>query len=182
VFATDLYAGGGSWTADAPPLMLTDPAAAAPAGVPFDPRRLVVQHMDGRNLHHPDESFDGLFSCGSIEHFGGREDVARAAAEMARVTKPGGIVTLATEFRVDGPPGLGFEGTVLFTPEMVEDWIVRPSGLRPVDPIDFRVSPRTVSHAYPLREAVQQGIRQVSIALTAEGYTYTSIFLALRKE
>lgn len=183
VFATDMYAGSGSWVADAAPAMLVNPEGVLPQPnpYPFDRRRLVVQHMDGRDLRYPDGSFDGLFSCGSIEHFGNREDIARAAREMARVTKPGGIVTLATEFRIDGPPGDGIPGTVLFSPDMVQDWIVRPSGLQPVDPLDFRVAPATIEHVYPLEEAVHKGIRPISIALSAGGYRFTSIFLALRK-
>ena len=34
----------------------------------------------------------------SIEHFGGHEAAARSMQEMARVTKPGGVVAVATEY------------------------------------------------------------------------------------
>ena len=73
--------------------------------------------------------FDGVFSCGSIEHFGSLENVAQAAREMARVLKPGGILSLATEFRISGPAGLGIPGAILFTRDMIEKHVIAASGL-----------------------------------------------------
>lgn len=181
VFATDLYAAGDVWSADAPTRMLVRPEEIPPHWIKFNLRRLVVQHMNALDLRYEDNSFDGIYSCGSIEHFGTEENIKTAAREMGRVTKPGGIVTLATEYRIDGPDGVGIPGCVLFTPQMIIDWIVRPSGLEPVDPIDFSVEQQTIDHVYPLEEAVQKGIRPISIALSIAGYRYTSIFLALRK-
>ena len=43
-------------------------------------------------LRYPDDTFDGIFSSGSIEHFGDLQDVANAAYEMGRVLKPGGVL------------------------------------------------------------------------------------------
>ncbi len=63
-----------------------------------------MQHIDGRWLRFPDETFDGIYSSGSIEHFGGLDFVANAAFEMGRVLKPGGVLTLSTEFKIAGPP------------------------------------------------------------------------------
>ena len=80
VFATDLYANPNEWTGDAPPTMLTHPASLSP--IPCNPRRLVVQHMDGRNLLYEDEMFDAVYSSSSIEHFGDWEDVSAAAREI----------------------------------------------------------------------------------------------------
>ena len=91
VFATDLYLGG-DWSESASSSMLLNPAIHWPGR--WNKRRLVVQHMDGRELHFEDASLDGVFSSGSIEHFGGYEDVRRSIREMHRVLKPGGWVTL----------------------------------------------------------------------------------------
>jgi SAM-dependent methyltransferase len=183
VFATDLYVTPGAWEKEATPRMLTDPGACVPPWIQWDRRRLVVQHMDGRDLHYPDESFDGVFSNGSIEHFGDLDDVARAAAEMGRVVKRGGVVTLATEFRIAGNNELyGLPNTILFTPRTIQEAIIRPSGLRAVDPIDFHVSAATRELAYPFVEAVEKGGRPVSVALTIGATAWTSIFLTLVKD
>ncbi|HEX3873515.1 MAG TPA: glycosyltransferase, partial [Solirubrobacteraceae bacterium] len=102
VFATDLYLTPGDWGHTATTGMLTDPQRFWAGG--FDRRRLVVQHMDALDLQHPDGAFDGVFSSSSIEHFGDLDDVSRAMDEIHRVLRPGGVVSLSTEFRLDGPP------------------------------------------------------------------------------
>jgi SAM-dependent methyltransferase len=53
---------------------------------------------DGTNLPFEDNSFDFCWSLSSIEHFGGHEAAAKAMREMARVTRPGGVVCVATEY------------------------------------------------------------------------------------
>lgn len=100
VFATDLYLTPGEWGDEAAPGMLIEPGRYA--GGAWNPRRLVVQHMSGLDLQYEDCSFDGIYSSGSIEHFGTLADVARAASEMCRVLKPGGVAALSTEFRLSG--------------------------------------------------------------------------------
>jgi SAM-dependent methyltransferase len=184
VFSTDLYADG-VWTQVAPPAMLVNPGADLPARIKWDRQRLIVQHMDGRELHYPDETFDGIYSNGSVEHFGGGpDDAAKALREMGRVVKRGGIVTLSTEFRLRDPGGnkIGVPGAMLFTPEMIQKYLIGPSGLRPIDPVDYTVSPATLALAYPLTEALSGKARDVSVALTHEGFAWTSIFLALVKD
>ncbi len=111
VFATDLYLAGGEWEESASAPMLTDPGRFYTA--PWNERRLVVQHMDALDLHYEDASFDGAFSSSSLEHFGGLADVRQALAEMHRVLKPGGILSLSTEYRLAGPPP-GIPGVLLF--------------------------------------------------------------------
>ena len=59
VFASDLYLSEG-WEESASAEMMLDPGLSWPG--PWDRRRLVVQHLDGRDLHHPDGSFDAVFS------------------------------------------------------------------------------------------------------------------------
>lgn len=180
IFATDLYATNAHWR-EADSGMLQDPASFAPEGMGWRPNRLVVQHMDALRLRFEDDSFDGVFSCGSIEHFGSLENVGQAAREMARVLKPGGILSLSTEFRIDGPPGLGIPGVILFTREMLEEYIIDASGLVLVDPLDATITDETKMEAYPLQTAIDDGIRLRSIALTHGGYTWTSVALCLRK-
>ena len=55
-------------------------------------------------LELADASFDVVFSLSSIEHFGSRRDVARAAAEIGRVLRPGGHAFVVTECFVASSP------------------------------------------------------------------------------
>lgn len=181
VFATDLYATNIDWK-EADRGMLVTPETFAPQDYEWKPQRLVVQHMDALDLCYEDGSFDGVFSCGSIEHFGSLENVERAVQEMARVLKPGGVLTLATEFRIAGPAdGIGIPGAILFTPEMIQKHIVEASGLVSIDPMDGATTPETIESAYPLLEAIEKGVRERSIALSHDGYFWTSGSVCLRK-
>lgn len=199
VFATDRYLSSGPWQPVAPISMLLDPEAAAKSA--FDPDRLVVQHMDGRRLLYPADTFDGIFSSGSIEHFGDFHDVAAAAYEMGRVLKPGGVLSLSTEFRLAGPPGgIGWPGsTLLFSAADLQRFIVEASGLELVDELRAGVSddtlstPRDITHVIDHRRAKQAGGPDVPVSddttwddrphivLLHDGYVFTSVHLTLRK-
>jgi SAM-dependent methyltransferase len=95
VVATDIYGEGSFAGREAAATMLTDPAAFAP--FPYRRDHLEVRHMDALALDFPDASFDIVFCLSSIEHFGGPRSAARAAAEMARVLRPGGQLVITTE-------------------------------------------------------------------------------------
>jgi SAM-dependent methyltransferase len=184
VVATDLYLAPGDWEREAHPLMLIAPERLAP--MPFERDRLVVQHMDGRWLRFPDDSFDGIFSSGSIEHFGGFEDIAAAAYEMGRVLKPGGVLTLATELLLQGPPGsTGWPGVVLFSAETLRRQIIEASGLKPVDAPDLSVSERTLATGSPLVEMIREienGRESFPhLVLTHDSQVFGSVHLTLRK-
>lgn len=184
VIATDLYLAPGDWEREAHPLMMVAPERLAP--MPFERDRLIVQHMDGRWLRYPDNSFDGIFSSGSIEHFGGFEDIAASAYEMGRVLKPGGVLTLATEFLLQGPPGsMGWPGVVLFSAETLRRQIIEASGLKPVDEPDLEVSERTLATGRPLEEMIREveNGRETfpHLVLTHDGQVFGSVHLTLRK-
>ena len=72
-------------------------------GVPYNRRRVVWQHVDGRSLPYEDNSFDAIFSCSSFEHFGSEADIRQAIGEACRVLKPGGVAVISTEFKISGP-------------------------------------------------------------------------------
>lgn len=200
VFATDRYLVPGDWQPLAPPLMLIEPEAIAPYD--FEPNRLVVQHMDGRWLRYPDGTFDGVFSSGSIEHFGQLQDAAYSAFEMGRVLKPGGILSLTTEFRLTGPPeGIGWPGlTLLFSKQNLLHYIVEASGLELVDEPEFSVSDATLAVPRNLSQVVQEHLALGQAQKTAtdplpdftlwdfphlvmahEDYLFGSVNLTLRK-
>jgi len=100
VFATDLYLTPGVWGDFANPAMLGAPGEQWPGA--WDRRRLVPQHMDALDLAHQDDSFDAVFSSSSIEHFGDLAAVRTAMGEAFRVLRPGGVLSLSTEFRLAG--------------------------------------------------------------------------------
>ena len=88
--------------------MLTEPTSHRPPLMLFNRRRLVVQHMDALDLRYEDESFDGIFSCGSIEHFGSLENVAVAAGEMARVLNRAELPLFRQSIALMVPPQTAF--------------------------------------------------------------------------
>ena len=143
VFATDLYLADDAWTrtgSDA--RMIFDPSEGA--GIPWNPQRLVVQHMDALELRYEDESFDGIFSSGSIEHFGSFEQIRRGVEEMYRVLKPGGVAGISTEFRVSGP-GPGFPGTVMFDESELRSVVLDGIGWEPASSLDLSIAEESLA-------------------------------------
>ena len=133
VVATDLYEG--VWQQvqgrEGDPNVLRNPEAYAP--FPYRRDRLSFMRMDGRRLALRSGTFDLAYSLSSIEHFGGVENAALTLREMGRVLRPGGIVALATEYVLSGPP---HEET--FQPAEFMQLIDQP-GLELVEPIDTGV-------------------------------------------
>jgi SAM-dependent methyltransferase len=200
VVATDIYGEGPFAWREATATMLTDPRAHAP--FPYREDRLEVQYADARALPFPDASFDVAFSLSAIEHFGGRRDVARSAREMARVLRPGGHAFVVTEYFVRQPLRTTAADAVVraasfgrkrllegFTARELRTWVMRPSGLALLQPLDLALSPEswenlTVAHGdgrlepatgefYP-HVLLQSGRRSGPCV-------YTSICLPLRK-
>lgn len=180
VWATDLYLTPGVWGKTASTEMLSNPAHFAPSGVPFDVRRIVPQHADMCRLPYPDGAFDGIFSSGSIEHVGTFEDVLVAASELGRVLKAGGILSLATEYKVDGKGG-GWPGVLLLDDGQLAE-MVAATGCELVDELVTAVDAETLATAWPLDEIVRWNRRPPMEAVLKHGhYTFTSVHLALRK-
>ncbi len=178
VVATDLYLTPGIWTDTAAPSMLTDPGRHSEG--PWQRSRLVVQHMDALDLQYEDASFEGLFSSSSIEHFGTLKDVRRAAQEMCRVLRPGGVATLSTELRLAGPPP-GLPGILLFDAVQLHDAIIGAGDWSLVDPLDLFCSARSRNSPVIFSEAIAAIERLPHIVLCEGEYVWTSVHLALRK-
>jgi SAM-dependent methyltransferase len=161
VVATDIYGEGEFAVREAEASMLADPRAHAP--FPYREDHLEVRWMDARRLELPDASVDVVFSLSSIEHFGSPRAIAQAAREVGRVLRPGGHAFIATECFVRRHPlnaapidfavrlatlGRRRKRATLrwralmdvFTPRELQAWIVRPSGLRLLQPLDRSVS------------------------------------------
>ena len=205
VVATDIYGEGLFAEREATATMLSDPAAHAP--FPYREDRLTVEYADARSLPYPDESFDVVFSLSSIEHFGGRHDVARAAREMGRVLKPGGHGFVATECLVRlHPLETALADSVVraltlntrrteatprqrllegFTPRELRSRIVRPSGLQLMQPLDLSLSDEswdnlTVTHGDGRLDPAT-GEFYPHVLLKAGRSVFTSVCLPLQR-
>ncbi len=194
VFATDLYLLSGEWDLDAPQIMLYSPDLVAP--YPYEKDRLVVQHMDGRKLNYPDETFDGIFSSSSIEHFGNLNLIANTAFEMGRVLKPGGVLTLSTEYLVsDFSNNNDYPSLHIFNKSEILHSIIEASGLEIVGDISWNVSNKTLETKRDLALFVNDRLAAKSIIrsddvlwskyphiiLNFDGNIFTSIHLTLQK-
>lgn len=185
IFATDLYADMGAWSDWASVDFLKAPEKFAPHGLDFDWHRIMPRHADMCALPFMDNTFDGVFSSGSIEHVGqeGKPDydaIRTAAEEIARVTKPGGIISLSTEWKLAGD-GWGWSHVRLFDADTIMRVIVEPSGCELVDEPDWTYD-GNLADALPLGEAIRHPHLQNGLgALREKGYVFTSVHLAMRK-
>ena len=153
--------------------------------------------MDALDLDLPDGSFDGVFSSSSVEHFGERADVGRALDEIFRVLRPGGVLSVSTEFRISGPPP-GFPGVLLFGADEISELFVGDRDWSLLEPFDPSVSAATAATVVPFAEvsaAQQAKVDRMGglwmhrldydgaphIVLEHQGRVFTSFHLALRK-
>jgi len=154
--------------------------------------------MNAFDLAFPDESFAGVFSSSSIEHFGDREDVSKALDEVFRVLRPGGIFSVSSEFRLRGDrPGI--PGALLFDEDDIIELFLGTRKWALLEPFDRAVSPLTMQTCANFTDVVRDQNRQVAelgglwthhvrysnyphIVLEHQGRVFTSFHLALRKE
>jgi ubiquinone/menaquinone biosynthesis C-methylase UbiE len=205
VVATDIYGEGGFAGREAEESMLSAPQAYAP--YPYREDHLTVKSMNALQLDFDDASFDVVYSLSSIEHFGGPRELKRGAREMARVLKPGGHLVIVTECLVArnllDSPLLQFAIRIAtlgrrcpnatprkrmidtLTAAEIMRYVVRPTGLELVQPLDMRLSPSSYDNltrwlgAGELHPA--SGEPWPHILLKAQGAPWTSAFLALHK-
>ena len=136
VVATDRYEG--VWQdqqgREGDPAVLTSPDSYT--SFPYRRERLVFLQMDGRQLGLRSGFADVVYSLSSIEHFGGVAGATTTIREMARVLRPGGVLALATEYVLAGPP---HEET--FQPDEIARLLRQPD-LELVQPVDELVYQR----------------------------------------
>lgn len=206
VVATDVYGHGMFAGNEADPSMLEDPRAHAP--FPYREDHLEVLWMDGRELTFPNDSFDVVFTLSSIEHFGDPADIARSASEIGRVLRPGGYAVIVTECFVHHHPLdaaasmvarrlLTLESEVaaavaarlelgdVFTPGDLTRYIVEPSGLRLMQPLDLTISPGSWENvtfcARDGRLLPRTGRKYPMVLMQIRRSVFTSVCLVLEK-
>jgi SAM-dependent methyltransferase len=186
VVATDIYETEDAWSeTDSSADMLTDPGRYWDGD--WRPDRLVVRHMDALELSFEDESFDAIFSSSSIEHFGDFPDVRRSVEEMFRVLRPGGVLALATEFRIEGDR-IGYPGLLRFDEPELRALLLDGLWWDPATPMELSISDETVASAVEMSDAIadqESGRRGWSryphIVLRHEQFLWTSVHVALIK-
>jgi SAM-dependent methyltransferase len=172
VVATDLYPGEwlASRSAEGDVRVITHPEEFAP--FPYRRERLRFLQMDGRYLAFKSGTFDVAYSLSSVEHFGGWEGARRAVEEMARVVRKGGLIVLATEWCLSGPPH-----EEVFQPDEFRRLIDLPDCTL-VEPLDDRVWCR-----YPQRpvDLQRNPYETPHMLVQLEGTVFTSVMVFLRK-
>jgi SAM-dependent methyltransferase len=172
VVATDMYEG--VWQdvqgREGDPDVIQNPDDYAP--FPYRRDRLRFMKMDGRHLTFPDGTFDIAYSLSSIEHFGGIEGAAATIREMGRVLKPGGILALATEYVLAGPPH-----DETFQPAEFMGLIDQP-GLELVEPIDTRVYSR---YEYTPIDLYKNPYQSPHMAVRFNDTVFTTVMVFLRR-
>jgi len=178
VVASDLY-GGTEWTAgggrEADLEMLERSKTACPPSVDFS--KVTFDTQNGTKLSYANGRFDFCWSLSSIEHFGGHAAAAQAVREMARVTRPGGVVAIATELLLLDE----YQHEEFFTRAEIDRWLVRASpDLELVEDIDYDTLPVAyLIDSVALPAAVDRLRRHV--VLNDGNVQWTSIMLFLRK-
>ncbi|NER00338.1 MAG: methyltransferase domain-containing protein [Cyanothece sp. SIO2G6] len=147
VVATDLYESQNWSTAS---MGVEDVYQRNP--MPYDRSKLSVRHMDMTQIEYPDESFDFVWSCCSVEHVHNFTLLHQVYQEIHRVLKPGGIAALTTEF--NSTDWHSYEPNMLFTDAYwLKHWLEKEDciiqGLQLLDPIDLSLSDdaRNLPHA-----------------------------------
>jgi SAM-dependent methyltransferase len=128
--------------------------------------------MDGRRLAFRDGTFDIAYSLSSIEHFGGMSGATATIREMGRVLKPGGVLTLATEYVLHGPP---HEET--FQPRELTE-LIGQSGLRLVEPIDEQVYRR---YEYAAIDLYKNPYQTPHMVVRFNDTVFTTVIVFLQK-
>lgn len=184
VVCTDIY-GTGTFTVEGDARMLVEPDYFARCR--YNRRHLTVEFMDALDLRFDDECFDGAFSAGSIEHFGGVEGAVSGISEMARVVKEGGVVAVTTECIVNDQPDFFQPGLALFRPETIAEMVARVPRLVPVEPLDLHhltamtasLPVETLAHA--VEDSARGKVTYPHVLVEHEGRLYTSASIVLRR-
>ena len=171
VFGIDLYVG--AWE-ESPADFYKKIKEYAP--LPYDETRLTVKAMDGQKLEFRDESFDIVFSMSSIEHFGGHVGAQKSMEEIARVLKPGGIAAIVTECILNDATHYEY-----FTPEELDTFLIKPSGLELIEPIKFDQPSLEPYVRNPIKLPEEKDMVP-HLVLEHNGVLFTSVMMFLRKK
>jgi len=180
VFATDIYLDQGVWSEWHDRQMLINPRSQMDSN--YYHQRVVWQHVDGRELPYEDNSFDGIFSCSSIEHFGNEEEIRQALEEAHRVLKPGGVAAISSEYKIEGD-GDGFDHVQLFDKERLQRVWLDGIGWEAQDFLDDKLDDTEfVDFERSIFDSAYRDNLHYNIKLDNNKYKWTSVHLTLVKQ
>ena len=180
IFATDIYLNGGSWSNLYEKDLLID--ARPYMNKYYNHKKVVWQHVDGRDLPYEDNSFDGIFSCSSIEHFGDEKEIRKSIEEIHRVLKPDGIAAISTEFKIYGD-GDGFDNVQLFNKERLERVWLDGLSWECIDFIDLNLdNTEFIDFKRLFHDVNYNKSAYPHIKLETNDYKWTSVHLTFRKK
>ena len=191
VFPTDRYLDVTPWSDTAPTGMMVRPQQYT--GIKFNVGNVIPVHGDARALRFPSGFFDGVYSAGVVGHLGSLAATAAAAAEIGRILKPGGVASISTSFRLEGPNDKGWfdDNCILFTPKLLRESIIIPSALEMIDDPIFEAGEQTFDGRSVFLDFLnaEKGIRsfknkqnsESNLVIFEGGFLFCSVHLALRK-
>jgi SAM-dependent methyltransferase len=191
VFPTDRYLEVTPRSEVAPASMMVRPGQYTRR--PYARGSVVPIHSDPRALGLPSNFFDAVYASSELGRLGSPGALAAAMEEVGRILKPGGVATLTAEFLLEGPNGAdGFDDNVLLmTPDMIQRYVVAPSGLELIDPPTFEISSRTYDSRAVLQDfnstvGVHRTLEQKknvypNLVIFHDGFLFCPIHLTLRK-
>jgi FkbM family methyltransferase len=174
-----------------------NPAAVDWPG-PWNRRRLVAQSVDARDIAAEGETFDGIILTGPLGQFGGMDNLERVLGECYRVLKPGGVLSLCSDFSLQTDSDDDSDGPVVLTSESIPNILLADHDWEPVTPPDFSVSRATYETEVAIDDLVGEQSshagsngrvdtrtvdpRRYPYAVVRSGSTvFTSVHLALGK-
>lgn len=160
---------------------------------PYARGSVVPVHSDPRALALPSNFFDGVYATAEIGRLGSLDALAASVEEIGRILKPGGIATVTVEFLLEGPNGAaGFDDDVLLmTPDLIQRYVVAPSGMALIDAPSFEISSQTYDSRAVLqdfnstvgrhRTVEQKKNVHPNLVIFHDGFLFCPIHLTLRK-
>lgn len=180
VFATDIYLNQGTWMDWHDGQLLID--ARQQMGSNYNHRRVVWQHVDGRDLPYEDNSFDGIFSCSSIEHFGTEEEIRKSIEEVCRVLKPGGVAAISSEYKISGD-GDGFANVQLFDLDRIQRVWLDGIPWQAIDFLDEELDDTEfIDFERSIYDKEYQKVAHPHIKLNNNEYQWTSVHFTFVKD
>lgn len=190
VLATDLY-NAETWQDYAPQDFPEAPQKYAP--FPYDEGALTASRMDATGkLAFPSNCFDIAFSFSAIEHFGGKNHSGALSSmkEMERILKPGGVAVISTEYIINDKDAPDLTNQFYNKQTIYSDLIDRMTTLRLAEPLDLRITAKTLDTVMDVRDAERwdRGLyddryksMHPCILLRSRDVLLTSVMLVFRK-
>jgi len=165
----------GKFSGSSEPDMVSNPSKYSPFTYRKD--HLEIKKMDGRHLEFDDNTFDLVLSVSSIEHFGGHTGSRESMMEISRVLKHGGVAAITTECILND-----IKHDNNFTPQELDEFLIKPSGLELIEPIDYDTTELEPYIQNPLIVRDKDNFPRFVLIRKNKGDIWTSVTFFLKKK